>query len=180
MLLLLLLQAAAPVAATASATPAPVTPWEAHDRTNSDGSASVVAAVTARDGSSRLTVKCDKSAESVVSVQFVSKQQLQDPAADGYYAGKSVGLRFDTGPAISYDWQLRGRVAYNAESSAVTALTTFLSKAKTVQVETTTASNFAFIATFDGPKTDASIRQVLSACGYTLGQVPPPPPVRKK
>jgi hypothetical protein len=183
MLLLLLLQAAAPAPAPAAPAPAatPAQPaWEVREKTNPNGSTSVSSSVIARDGSSRLTVKCDKGTEAVVSVQFVSRQQLQEPAADGAYAPKSVGLRFDNGPAIAYDWQFQGRVAYNAEAAAVTALTTFLSKAKAVQVETTTASNFAFMAMFDAPKTDAPIRQVLSACGYTLGQVPPPLPAAKK
>ncbi|QQV76419.1 hypothetical protein H5J25_13195 [Sphingomonas aliaeris] len=184
MLLLLLLQAAAPAPAPAPAAPASAAPapaaWEVRDKTNPNGTMSVSTSVIARDGSSRLTVKCDKGAEAVVSVQFVSRQQLQEPAADGAYAPKSVGLRFDNGPAIAYDWQFQGRVAYNADAPAVTALTMFLSKAKAVQVETTTASNFAFMATFDAPKTDAPIRQVLSACGYTLGQVPPPVAAAKK
>lgn len=177
MLLFLLLQAAAP--APVAPAPPPPAPWEPRERTNADGSASTSAAVIARDGSSRLTVKCDKGAEPVVSVQFVAKQALQEPAEDGSYPSKSVGLRFDTGPAIAYDWQFRGRVAYNADPAAVTALTTFLVKAKAIQVETTTAAKFAFMATFDGPASDASIRQVLSACGYTLGEVPPPLPVKK-
>ncbi|KQS02082.1 hypothetical protein ASG11_14920 [Sphingomonas sp. Leaf357] len=174
---LLLAQAATP----APAAPAPAAaPWEPRERTNADGSVSTSAAVIARDGSSRLTVKCDKGAEPVVSVQFVAKQALAEPAEDGSYAPKSVGLRFDTGPAIAYDWQFRGRVAYTADAAAVTALTGFLVKAKAVQVETTTAAKFAFLATFDGPPSDASIRKVLSACGYALGEVPPPLPVKKK
>lgn len=180
MLLLLLLQAATPAPAATPAAPPPPAPWEAREKTNANGTTSVSASVVAQDGSSRLTVKCDKGAEAVVSVQFVSRQQLQEAASDGSYAAKSVGLRFDTGPAITYDWQFQGRVAYNADAPAVTALTTFLAKAKSVQVETTTASNFAFKATFAGPKSDAPIRQVLSACGYTLGAVPPPLPAAKK
>lgn len=171
--ILLLLQAAA-------TPPAPPAPWSPRERTNPAGGSSVTASATARDGSSRLVVKCDRGTDAVVSVQFIARQPLQVAGDSGAYADKSVGLRFDDGPAIAYDWQFRGNAAYDAAPADVTALTMFLVKAKTVRVETTNGAGFAFNATFDAPASAAPVRQVLSACGYALGAVPPPLPAKTK
>ncbi|MES2058281.1 MAG: hypothetical protein V4564_20260 [Pseudomonadota bacterium] len=184
--LLLALQAAAPAPVAAPPPPAPPAPaapvpWAIRERTDAAGVATTTTSVIARDGSSRLVVKCDRGAESIVSVQFITKQTLQIAADSGEFADKQVAMRFNNGPAIADGWQFRGSAAFIAGATPVTALTTGLAKAKTITVETTNATNFAFSATFDGPATDAPIRQVLTACGYTLGTVPPPPaPPAKK
>jgi hypothetical protein len=170
MILLTLLLQAAPAPAPAS----PPAPWVPRERANAGGGSSLTASTTASDGSSRLVVKCDRGAEPVVSVQFIAKQPLQVAGDDGSYPDKVVALRFDNGPAIGYTWQLRGNAAYDAAPADVTALTMFLVKAKSVRVETTNGAGFAFNATFAAPPSDAPVRQVLSACGYTLGTVPAP------
>lgn len=185
-IILLALQAAtpaAPAAAPPAPAPAPVAasaPWAIRERTDAaSGVAMTSTSAIARDGSSRLTVKCDKAAESIVSVQFIAKQPLQTALDTGEFADKPVSMRFNGGPAITDTWQFRATAAYIANSTPVTALTVQLAKAKAITVETTTAGNFAFSATFDGPATSAPIVQVLTACGYKLGEVPPPPPAEQ-
>jgi hypothetical protein len=176
---LLVLQAATPAAAPAAqAAPAPA-PWSVRERPDTgNGVASTSASAVARDGSSRLTVKCDRATESIVSVQFIAKQPLQTASDTGEFADKQVAMRFNGGAAIADNWQFRSSAAYIASSAPVTALTVELAKAKEIKVETTTATNFAFSATFDGPATSAPIVQVLTACGYKLGEVPAPPPAK--
>ena len=169
----LLLQAAAPAPAP------PPAPWEPRARTNANGSTSLVASAMARDGSSRMVLKCDRGTEPVVSVQFIAKQPLQIASDDGSYPAKTVALRFDGGAAVGFDWQFRGGAAWNADVSVVTALTTLMAKARVAKIETTNASGFAFEATVDLPPTDAPLLQVLAACGYKLGEVPPPLPAPK-
>lgn len=186
-LLLLALQAAAPAPVAAPPSPAPAAPaapapWAVRERADAaNGVSTTTTSVIARDGSSRLIVKCDRGTESIVSVQFITKQVLQTAADTGEFADKQVALRFNGGPAVADNWQFRGSAAFIAAATPVTTLTTGLAKAKTITVETTNSANFAFSATFDGPATDAPVRQVLTACGYTLGTVPPPPaPPAKK
>ena len=159
---LLMLQAAAP-----ARTPAPS--WKLAERTNAAGIRSVSASVTGQDGLSRFVVKCDVAAEPIVSVQFIWPSPL------GASVAKPVSISFDGGLAIIDDWNFPGSGAYIADADEVTRLTTMLVKAKQVAVSTTNGSNFTVQASFAGPPGDAAIRQVLGACGYTLGVVPPPP-----
>ena len=156
----LLLQAAAP-------TPAPT--WKLADRTNAAGVRSISASVTGNDGLSRFVVKCDVASEPIVSIQFIQPQPL------GSGADKAVAVRFDGGPAFTYNWQFPGTGTYITDPEAITKLTTFLVKSKTVRVETTNGANFAVQANFIAPTSDAMVRQVLGVCGYTLGVVPPLP-----
>lgn len=172
--LLLLLQAITP--ATPAPPAPPPAPWEVRTRTSADGVVSTSAAAIARDGSSRLLVKCDKATEAVVSVQFFTRQPLQDAAADGSFASKPVGLRFDNGAANEYAWQFRAAAAFISNDAAVVSLTQQLSRAKLVKVETTNAGNYRVEALFDGPASDAPIRQVLTACNYVIGVGPSPQP----
>ena len=167
--LLSLLQAAVPAPAPVAA---PVPVWKLTDRTSPAGVRSVSAVVLGYDGLSRFIVKCDVAQEPIVSVQF------NQPSPLGQSAAKPVAVRFDNAFANTYDWQFPGSGTYVSDPEAVTRLTTLLVKAKTLAVETTNASNFAVQASFPAPGGDAMIRQVLSACGYTLGVAPvaPPPP----
>lgn len=171
--ILLLLQAAMSALPTAPPAPPP-TPWEVRTRTSADGVVSTSAAAVARDGSSRLLVKCDKATEAVVSVQFFTRQPLQEGAADGSFPSKTVGLRFDNGAANEYAWQFRAAAAFISDDAAVTSLTQQLARAKLVKVETTNPGNYRVEALFDGPASDAPIRQVLAACNYVVGVGPAP------
>ncbi|MGA1799635.1 hypothetical protein VH567_12755 [Sphingomonas sp. 4RDLI-65] len=169
MIAFLLLQAAVVSASAAVLAPA----WKLADRTNSAGVRSISASVTGNDGLSRFVVKCDVGSEPIVSIQFIQPQPL------GSGADKPVAVRFDGGPAFTYNWQFPGTGTYVTDPEAITRLTTFLVKSKTVRVETTNGANFAVQANFVAPTGDAMIRQVLGVCGYTLGVVPPPPPAPK-
>lgn len=160
MIALLLAQAAVP------AIPA----WKLADRTNAAGVRSISASVTGNDGLSRFVVKCDVGTEPIVSIQFIQPQSL------GQGADKPVAVRFDGGPAFTYNWQFPGTGTYIIDPEAITRLTTFLVKSKTLRVETTNGAGFAVQANFAAPTGDAMVRQVLGVCGYTLGVVPPPPP----
>ncbi|MCK8458070.1 MULTISPECIES: hypothetical protein [Sphingomonas] len=164
MIALLLAQAAIPAAAPA---------WKLADRTNAAGVRSISASVTGNDGLSRFVVKCDVGSEPIVSIQFIQPQPL------GSGADKPVAVRFDGGPAFTYNWQFPGTGTYIADPAAITKLTSFLVKSKTVRVETTNGASFAVQANFVAPTGDAMIRQVLGVCGYTLGVVPAPPPAPK-
>ena len=164
MIAFLLLQAVTPTAAPA---------WKLADRTSTAGGRSISASVTGNHGLSRFVVKCDVAPEPIVSIQFIQPQSL------GSGADKPVAVRFDGGPAFTYNWQFPGTGTYIADSAAITRLTTFLVKSKTVRVETTNGANFAVQANFVAPTSDAMIRQVLGVCGYTLGVVPTPPPPPK-
>ncbi len=164
MIAFLLLQAATPATAPA---------WKLTDRTSAAGIRSVSASVIGSDGLSRFVVKCDVAQEPIVSVQFIQ------PTSFGTGADKPVAVRFDGGVASTYNWHPSGNGIYASDPEAVTALTQFLVKAKTVRVETTNAANFAVQATFAAPTGDAMIRTVLDACHYTLGVVPPAPPPPK-
>jgi hypothetical protein len=156
-------------AAVASAA-VPATPaWKLADRTNPAGVRSISASVTGNDGLSRFVVKCDVGSEPIVSIQFIQPQPL------GSGPDKPVAVRFDGGPAFTYNWQFPGTGTYVTDPEAITKLTTFLVKSKTVRVETTNGANFAVQANFVAPTGDAMVRQVLGVCGYTLGVVPPPP-----
>jgi len=160
----LLLQAALAVTAMP---PAPA--WKLADRTNAAGVRSISASVIGNDGLSRFVVKCDVASEPIVSIQFIQPQPL------GSGTDKPVAVRLDGGPAFTYNWQFPGTGTYITDPEAITRLTTFLVKSKTVRVETTNAANFAVQANFVAPTGDAMVRQVLGVCGYTLGVVPPLP-----
>lgn len=154
-------------AATAATTTAPA--WKVADRTNAAGVRSISASVTGNDGLSRFVVKCDVASEPIVSIQFIQPQPL------GQGADKPVAVRFDGGPAFTYNWQFPGTGTYVTDPEAITRLTTFLVKSKMVRVETTNGAGFAVQSNFVAPTGDAMVRQVLGVCGYTLGVVPPPP-----
>ena len=174
-ILLLLQAAAAPAPAAASPT---VAPWTPRERTAANGTTSLSASAMARDGSSRFVVKCDRGADPVVSIQFFTKQPLQISGDDGSFAPKLVALRFNDGAAMGYNWQFLPTATYIADLSAVTELTKMMAKSKVVKVETTNASGFLFEATIDLAPTDAPLIAVLNACGYKLGEIPPPIPAK--
>ncbi|RZM22309.1 MAG: hypothetical protein EOP67_50710, partial [Sphingomonas sp.] len=119
MIAFLLLQAAAVAA------PAPI--WKLADRINQAGVRSISASVIGNDGLSRFVVKCDVASEPIVSIQFIQPQPL------GSGADKPVAVRFDGGPAFNYNWQFPGTGTYITDPEAITKLTTFLVKSKTVR-----------------------------------------------
>ncbi|CAN5503668.1 hypothetical protein BH09PSE4_BH09PSE4_23620 [soil metagenome] len=178
MIFALLLQAAAVPAATPAAPPV-LAPWALRSSTNpANGAVATSSRTMARDGSSRLLVRCDKSAEAYFSIQFIATQQLAADDGKGNYPKKSVSMRFDGGPAIEFEWDSQGNAVYVADPASFTALTIELAKAKVIEVSTTNVANFGIVGTFDGPPSAAPISAVLAACGYTLGEVPMPAPAK--
>lgn len=156
--LFLILQAA-PVAA-------PIVPWTPRERTDAaTGARSVTAAATSRETNARLSLRCDAQVP-VVSIQYIPREPL------GAGPERTVSVSFDGGPAVALDWEFPGTAAFVRDTPSVTALTIELAKAKTVRVEALSTAGTTVAATFDGPGTDSSVKAVLTACGYTLGEVP--------
>ncbi len=158
---LLLLQAA-PAPAPAPP-PAPWSPRACTDATT--GAKSVTASVSARGNNARLSLRCDAQVP-IVSVQYVTREPL------GAGPDRIVAMSFDGGPAVEFLWEFPGTAAFVRDGPQVTALTIEMAKAKVIKVRTMTIANTAVEATFDGPASDAPVKAVLAACGYTLGQVP--------
>jgi hypothetical protein len=148
----------------------PGTPWIVADRTSAGGVKSISATTTAEDKLSRMVVKCDIAQESIVSIQFLQPREL------GQSADKTVTMRFDNGPGVPFDWEFPGPGAFVRTPYAVTTLTVMMTRAKSVQIETTNGMNFAVQASFPVAGADAPIRRVLAACGYKFGVSPAPPP----
>lgn len=159
--LLLLIQAAP--ATTAIAPWAPVTKTDA-----ATGASSVSAFALSGDGNARLVVRCDHAGEPVVSVQLRTRRPLG--ATDNHH----VSMSFDGGAAIESDWEFPGTAAFVRDSAIVTQLTAGLANAHEIKVKTTDATGGAVEESFGGPAGAAPISQVLEACGYSLGVVPPP------
>lgn len=156
----LLLQAAATPPAP------PLAPWTPVARTNAAGVHSMVASTNAADGSARLVVKCDRLTEGVVSIQFIPKERL---VAGGV---QPVSLQFDGGTPMGTNWERMGGAALTREDGAVTTLVAAIAHARTIKLHTGDGGAPPRDVAFTGPPSDAPMRQVLAACGYTLGQVP--------
>lgn len=165
--LFLMLQAAA-----APASPPPA-PWTAITRTNpANGTTATSAYAMSRDGSTRLTVRCDTVKEPVVSIQM----RTRTPMAAG--PDQVVTFTADGSDPIPAAWQFPGVAMLNTNPSAVTGMTAALVKAHKVVV-TTGEGPLASSVEFDGPASADGIKAVLAACGYELGVVPPPPAAKK-
>lgn len=169
-ILALLLQTAPPPA------PAPA-PWVVATRPTSDPTiTATVTSITSAAGD-RLTVRCDAGTAKVVSVQFRSHTALGGPP------DRVVDLSVDGTTPISEIWEFAAppqSVTYSREDQAVTAITNAIAKGKSIKLHTITFAGEPVDATFAGPPSDAPIKAVLAACGYTLGTVPVRAPVKKK
>jgi hypothetical protein len=159
--LALLLQAAAPATS-------PWTPRTRQDATT--GASSVSIGAVSRDHNARLAVVCNNGGDPVVSVQYITRTAL------GATDDRPVRVTVDGSPAIEGTWEFPGNGTYTRDSALVTQLTLALATARTIQIHTTDLANNPIDATFDGPATDAGVKQVLSACGYQFGVVPKPKP----
>jgi hypothetical protein len=166
-LLMMALQAAAPAAVT----PPPPPPWTPRMKTDpatkqSSGSVSA----TSRDGSARLVIRCDHQNSNVVSVQFI-------PATPFIVASpRPVSIIVDGGMALGANWEFPGRGAMVWDEAIVTTLTVAIAHGKEIKVHVIDPSEKVIDATFPGPSSEAPIKQVVEACGYTFGVVPGPPP----
>ncbi|MGY2733686.1 hypothetical protein [Sphingomonas sp. UYP23] len=169
---LLLLQAAAPAAAAA----VPSAPWAVQTRTSGKTIATSSSAWST-DTSARLVVRCDATAEKIVSLQFIPK--------GGFAAAlpRPVSLNVDDGGWLGTNWQFPGSGAFISDDVVVSNLAAMIAGGKSIRVRVIDPDNKPVDAVFTGPGA-GPIRQVLSACDYELGKVParagapaPRPPV---
>lgn len=145
---------------------APVVPWTPRERTDAaTGARSVTAGANSREKNARLSLRCDAQVP-VVSIQYIPREPL------GAGPERSVSVSFDGGPPVTLDWEFPGTAAFVRDTPSVTALTIEMAKAKAIRVEAMSTAGTNVAATFDGPGSDAPVKAVLTACGYTLGEVP--------
>lgn len=168
--LVLLLQAAA---TPAPPPPAPA-PWSAVTRTNpADGTKATSAFAMSRDGSARLTVRCDTVKMPVVSIQLRTRAPM---AASG---DQAVSVKIDSADPIQAAWQFPGVAMLNTSPEIVTSVTAALVNAHSIVVATGPGP-LTINEEFDGPASPDGIKAVLDACGYQIGVVPPAPDDKKK
>lgn len=170
MILFLLLQAA-PATPAASAAPAAV-PWAVKPKTEASGTTSISTSTPSHDGKARLVVRCDHTGENVVSIQFIPTPAFAKASP------RPVSIQADGGSTLGTNWEFPGNGAFTAQDAVVTTLSVAIATAKQIKVRAIDPANQPVDAIFDGPPSDAPVRQVLQACGYVFGQVPvrtPPP-----
>jgi len=165
------LQAAMPPAAPAAAPLAPWTPRMKTDAATGLQSGSVSAAST--EGKGRLVVRCDRRSDNVVSIQFIPS--LPFAAA----TPRPVSIQVDGAPPLGANWDFPGSGTYVADDQIVTTLTTAIAHGKQIKVRVIDPMNNVVEATIPGPASEAPIKQVVEACGYTFGQVPVRAPDKK-
>jgi hypothetical protein len=160
--------AAAPVPAPP---PPPWTPRLKADPATGLQSGSVYA--NAQEGNGRLVVRCDRTGDNVVSVQFFPG--LPFTAA----TPRPVSIKVDDAAPLGANWEFPGKGAYVADDAIVTTLTNAIAHAKRIQVHVIDPLNNVVDASFAGPATETPIKQVVEACGYVLGQIPTRAPTPK-
>lgn len=156
MILALLLQAAT------AAIPAS---WTVATRTDGASNATSTSAWSV-DGKARLVVRCDITAERIVSIQFIPKP--------GFAAAlpRPVSISADDDGWLGTNWQFPGGGAFVSDDVIVTNLAVVIARAKAIRVRAIDPADAPVEARFAGPVSDAPIRKVLSACGYAFGQAP--------
>jgi hypothetical protein len=148
---------------------APPAPWTAIDKTDpTTGKKAMAAYANAKDGSARMTVRCDTAVEPVVSIQVRTRMPL-DAAED-----HPVAVKFDGADPITANWEFPGKAMLTSNPATVTSLISGLVKAQTVSITSGTGPSMV-TTVFDGPSSPDGIKAVLAACGYEIGVVPPPP-----
>jgi len=176
LLLTMALQAAVPPAPAAPAA-APVAPWTPRMKTDAaTGLQSGSVSASSIEGKGRLVVRCDRRSDNVVSIQFIPT--LPFAAA----TPRPVSIQVDGGSALGANWDFPGSGTYVADDQIVTTLTTAIAHGKQIKVRVIDPMNNVVEATIPGPASEAPIKQVVEACGYTFGQVPvrAPEPAAKK
>lgn len=145
-------------------------PWSPLTRRDaSSGASSVSAGATSRDGTARLTVRCDNNGtDPVVSVQYITRTPL------GATDDRPVSVTVDGKAPIDATWEFPGNGTFTRDSAVVTQITVALATARTIRVHTADLGNNPVDATFDGPPDAGAVKQVLAACNYQLGVVPQP------
>ena len=156
---LLLLQAAAP-----PPTP-PAAPWTVTTRPGGASSATTSSAWST-DNKARLVVRCDVTAEKIVSIQFIPRAGFA-PAQP-----RPVSINADDSGWLGTNWQFPGTGAFISDDRIVTNLAVVIAHGKAIRVRAMDPDNAVVEASFTGPG-EAPIRQVLKACDYDFGVAPP-------
>ncbi len=162
------LQAAAPTAATPPAPPPPWTPRMKMDPVTNRPSGSVSA--TSQDGNARLVVRCDRRVNNVVSIQFIPNTPFAAATP------RPVSITVDGSPPLGANWDFPGRGAVVSDEAIVTTLTVAIARGKTIKVHVIDPAEKPMDSVFNGPPSEAPIKQVVESCGYTFGVVPAPEP----
>lgn len=156
MILALPLQVAAPA------------PWAVSTRVDGASTATSSSAWSS-DGSARLVVRCDRTSERIVSIQFVPRSPFAAASP------RPVSIAADGGAPLGTNWQFPGSGAFISDDVIVTNLAVVIAHGKAIRVRVIDPANKAVDASFTGPG-EAPVRQVLSACGYDFGVAPPRSP----
>ena len=156
----LLLQAATPAAA-----PAPP-PWAPVERATLSGGRSVSASAYSADGASRLVVRCDRGKDAVVSIQFIPREQTRR------FGVQPVALQFDGGTPLVDNWEVMGAGLIERDDAAMTTLSTGIARARSIKLHSVDPEDKPIDLVFAGPGSEAPIRRVVEACGFTFGQLP--------
>ena len=127
------------------------------------------ASATSNEGNGRLVVRCDRTDDIVVSIQFIPTPPFAKASP------RPVSLSFDNGPALGANWEFPGKGAVMTDEIIVTNLSLGIAHARQIKVHAIDPANQVLDATFAGPASEAPIKQVVEACGYTLGVVPHAP-----
>jgi hypothetical protein len=165
------LQAAVPPTASTAAPAAPWTPRMKTDAATGLQSGSV--SVSSIENRGRLVVRCDRRSDNVVSIQFIPAMPFAAATP------RPVSIQVDGAPPFGANWDFPGSGTYVADDQIVTTLTTAIAHAKQIKVHVIDPMNNVVDATFAGPPSEAPIKQVVEACGYTFGQLPVRAPAPK-
>ena len=125
---------------------------------------------TSQDGNARLVVRCDRRVNNVVSIQFIPNAPFAAASP------RPVSITVDGGTALGANWEFPGRGAVVSDEAIVTTLTVAIAHGKTIKVHVIDPSEKPLDAVFNGPPSEAPIKQVVESCGYTFGVVPAPEP----
>lgn len=155
-----------PVAVPAADTVITAGAWSVRTHVEAGGATSASASATAADGTARLVVRCDRSGDPVVSVQFLPKPPFAAASM------RPVSIQADGGPTLGTNWEFPGGGAFTRSDAVVTNLAVVIAAAKKIRVRAIDPAEHPVDAVFDGPADAGPIRRVLAACGYQLGQVP--------
>ena len=160
------MHASVAIALLLQAVAAPLAPWVPVERATPQGGRSVAASAFSADGAARLVVRCDRVTAPVVSIQFIPREQGRR------FGVQPVSLQFDGGTPMVDNWEVMGVGLIEREDAAMTTLANGIAHAKAIKLHSVATDDTAVDHVFAGPGSDAPIRRVVEACGFTLGQVP--------
>ena len=153
-------------AATPAPAPSATAPWAVVERSTPRGGRSVSVSAYSPDGGNRLVVRCDRGADAVVSIQFIPHEQARR------FGVQPVTLQFDGGTPLVDNWEVMGIGLIERDDAAMTTLSTGIARARTIKLHSVDPDEKPIDLVFAGPGSDAPVRHVVEACGFTFGQLP--------